>query len=83
MANYTGEKAYVVVSLINPDGKYVKTLYVQGDDPEWFPDLKNWWESEKVKKVLKDFSDSYVRIDKDVDNKIFKILKNEKSKLTR
>ncbi|MAU14989.1 MAG: flagellin biosynthesis protein FlgD [Muricauda sp.] len=43
MANYTGEKAYVVVSLINPDGKYVKTLYVQGDDPEWFPDLKNWW----------------------------------------
>ena len=46
-------------------------------------DLKNWWESEKVKKVLKDFSDSYIRIDKDIDNKIFKILKNEKSKLTR
>ena len=36
-------------------------------------------ESEKVKKVLKDFSDSYIRIDKDIDNKIFKIL-NEKSK---
>ena len=43
MMNYTGEKAYVVVSLIDPDGKYVKTLYVQGDDKEWFPDLKNWW----------------------------------------
>lgn len=43
MINYTGEKAYVVVSLIDPDGKYVKTLYVQGDDDEWFPDLKSWW----------------------------------------
>lgn len=43
MANYTGEKAYVVVSLINAEGDYVKTLYVQGDDPEWFPDLKDWW----------------------------------------
>ncbi len=43
MTNYTGEKAYVVVSLINPEGKYEKTLYVQGDDKEWFPDLKKWW----------------------------------------
>lgn len=43
MMNYTGEKAYVVVSLIDPDGAYVKTLYIQGDDKEWFPDLKNWW----------------------------------------
>ena len=43
MINYTGEKAYVVVSLIDPEGKYVKTLYVQGDDDEWFPDLKSWW----------------------------------------
>lgn len=43
MMNYTGEKAYVVVSLINPEGQYEKTLYIQGDDKEWFPDLKNWW----------------------------------------
>ncbi|RKR12128.1 uncharacterized protein DUF2271 [Maribacter vaceletii] len=43
MMNYTGEKAYVVVSLINPEGMYEKTLYVQGDDKEWFPDLKKWW----------------------------------------
>jgi hypothetical protein len=43
MANYTGEYAYVVVSLMNPNGDYVKTLYMQGDDPEWYPDLKNWW----------------------------------------
>ncbi|WP_245224947.1 DUF2271 domain-containing protein [Pseudozobellia sp. WGM2] len=43
MMNYTGEKAYVVVSLINPEGEYEKTLYVQGNDKEWFPDIKNWW----------------------------------------
>ena len=43
MANYSGENAYVVVSLMDADGAYVKTLYVQGDDPEWFPDLENWW----------------------------------------
>lgn len=44
MTNYSGEKAYVVVSLIDPDGNYEKTLYVQGDDEEWFPDLKQWWD---------------------------------------
>jgi len=43
MMNYTGEKAYVVVSLINPEGEYKKTLYVQGNDKEWFPDIKKWW----------------------------------------
>ncbi len=43
MTNYTGEKAYVAVSLINPQGNYEKTMYIQGDDKEWFPDLKNWW----------------------------------------
>lgn len=43
MANYSGEKAYVVVSLMDANGDYVKTLYVQGDDPEWYPDLKKWW----------------------------------------
>lgn len=47
MANYTGEKAYVVVSLINPEGQYEKTLYVQGDDKEWFPDLIQWWKFSK------------------------------------
>ncbi|SFZ90466.1 Predicted protein [Flaviramulus basaltis] len=43
MTNYTGEGAYVVISLINPEGKYEKTLYVQGDDDEWFNTLESWW----------------------------------------
>lgn len=43
MINYTGEGAYVVISLINPEGKYEKTLYVQGDDSEWYHDISEWW----------------------------------------
>lgn len=44
MTNYTGEGAYVVISLINPEGKYEKTLYVQGDDEEWYNDITDWWD---------------------------------------
>ncbi len=43
MKNYTGEGAYVVISLINPEGLYEKTLYVQGDDEEWYHDITIWW----------------------------------------
>ncbi len=43
MTNYTGEGAYVVISLINPEGEYEKTLYVQGDDDEWYHDISEWW----------------------------------------
>lgn len=42
MKNYTGEGAYVVISLIK-DGKYVETLYMQGDDDEWYSDITEWW----------------------------------------
>ena len=40
MSNYMGEGAYIVVSLINPHGKYEKTLYVLGDDKKWYKSLK-------------------------------------------
>ncbi|MDY0779377.1 DUF2271 domain-containing protein [Tenacibaculum sp. IB213877] len=43
MKNYTGEGAYVVISLLNPQGEYEKTLYVQGDDEEWYHDITEWW----------------------------------------
>ena len=49
ITNYSGEGAYVVVSLINPEGEYEKTLLVQGDEEEWYPDLTGWWEQQKVK----------------------------------
>lgn len=42
MSNYTGEGAYIVVSLINPKGEYEKTIYVMGDDKKWYKSLKEW-----------------------------------------
>ncbi len=43
MTNYSGEGAYVVISLMNSEGEYVKTLYVQGEDSEWYHDIPEWW----------------------------------------
>ncbi|AUS04911.1 DUF2271 domain-containing protein [Tamlana carrageenivorans] len=43
MKNYTGEGAYIAISLLSPKGEYVKTLYVQGDDDEWYSDITEWW----------------------------------------
>ncbi|WP_336664214.1 DUF2271 domain-containing protein [Elizabethkingia meningoseptica] len=43
MVNYNGEKAYIVVSLINPKGGYEKTLYVMGPDKKWYDTLKEWY----------------------------------------
>ncbi|MCH2231286.1 MAG: DUF2271 domain-containing protein [Crocinitomicaceae bacterium] len=43
MTNYVGEGAYIVISLINPKGEYEKTLYVQGDDKEWYYEITSWW----------------------------------------
>ena len=41
--NYDGEGAYIIISLINPDGDYDQTLYVFGDDPEWYHEIDEWW----------------------------------------
>lgn len=43
LTNYEGEGAYVVVSLINPKGHYEKTVYVLGDDSEWYHEITEWW----------------------------------------
>lgn len=50
MANYTGEGAYVVISLMDPQGNYEKTLYVQGDDSEWYNTIEEWWKKFQGKK---------------------------------
>lgn len=42
MTNYMGEGAYIIISVVDKDGKYVKTLYVLGADKKWYPDLKEW-----------------------------------------
>lgn len=43
MKNYTGEGAYIVVSLMSPEGDYEETLYVQGKDSEWYSEISEWW----------------------------------------
>lgn len=43
LTNYTGEGAYVVVSLLSAEEEYIETLYVQGDDQEWYRDIEEWW----------------------------------------
>lgn len=42
MNSYKGEAAYVVISLINPQGGYEKTLSVLGPDKKWYNTLKEW-----------------------------------------
>lgn len=42
MISYKGEAAYVVISLINPQGGYEKTLSVLGPDKKWYNTLKEW-----------------------------------------
>ncbi|WP_031426629.1 DUF2271 domain-containing protein [Flavimarina sp. Hel_I_48] len=44
MTNYEGEGAYMVVSLLNPEGEYEETLYVQGTDDEWYSEITEWWQ---------------------------------------
>ncbi|BAO74681.1 hypothetical protein WPG_0451 [Winogradskyella sp. PG-2] len=51
MTNYTGEGAYIVVSLLNPEGEYEKTLCVQGDDDEWYFDITEWWKFQGKKRA--------------------------------
>lgn len=45
LTNYQGEGAYLVVSLLNVDGEYDETLYVQGDDNEWYRDIEEWFKN--------------------------------------
>lgn len=47
MTNYMGEGAYIVISVIDSKGNYLKTLYVLGAGKKWYPDLKEWHKSFK------------------------------------
>lgn len=49
MTNYMGEGAYIVVSVVNKDDTYNKTLYVLGSDKKWYPDVKEWFKAYKKK----------------------------------
>jgi len=40
---YTGPEAYFSLYLVNPEGRYEKTLWVSGDEKVWWPDTKRWF----------------------------------------
>lgn len=42
MKKYSGEAAYIVISLLDNENQYKKTRYVQGDDDEWFSEIPSW-----------------------------------------
>ncbi|MEM9051767.1 MAG: DUF2271 domain-containing protein [Bacteroidota bacterium] len=43
LVNYDGEGAYIITSLVDPEGEYEKTLYVVGEDDEWYHLIDEWW----------------------------------------
>lgn len=44
LVNYEGEGAYIIVSVVDKDNNYLKTLHVLGDDPHWYFDIPSWWD---------------------------------------
>lgn len=49
MNAYKGESAYVVASLINPQGNYERTLAVLGPDKKWWDSLTEWYKAQQQK----------------------------------
>jgi hypothetical protein len=50
MNSYEGEAAYVVISLVSPQGAYEKTVFVLGPDKQWYNTLKDWYKYESKAK---------------------------------
>ncbi len=50
MNSYEGEAAYVVISLVNPQGVYEKTVFVLGPDKQWYNTVKDWYKFESKAK---------------------------------
>lgn len=40
---YEGDEAYFSLYLVDPGGRYVRTLWVSGDEDRWYPDQPRWW----------------------------------------
>lgn len=47
MQTYKGPKAYVAISLINPEGKYERTLKLLGPDKRWHDSLQEWHKAQQ------------------------------------
>lgn len=40
---YDGDEAYFALYLVNPEGKYEKTLWLSGPEKVWWPQTARWW----------------------------------------
>lgn len=43
MIEYRGEGAYINVSVVDQEGRYLKTIYVMGNDKSWFSEMPSFW----------------------------------------
>ena len=41
--DYDGDNAYFSLYLVDPEGRYVRTLWVSGDEERWYKDQPRWW----------------------------------------
>lgn len=41
--DYQGEEAYFSLYLVNPEGRYEKTLWISGDEKVWWPSTTRWY----------------------------------------
>ena len=54
MIEYRGEGAYIAVSLMDENDKYLKTLHVLGEDKTWFFDMRLFWANLKSNGLIGD-----------------------------
>lgn len=43
MTEYDGEEAYFALYLTDPDGRYLRSLWVSGPEQKYHKDLARWW----------------------------------------
>ena len=41
--DYEGYEAFYAMYLVDPEGRYVRTLWVGGSKPQFFKDMPRWW----------------------------------------
>jgi hypothetical protein len=41
--DYDGDEAYFSLYLTDPSNRFVRTLWVSGDEERWYPDQPRWW----------------------------------------
>lgn len=62
IVNYTGQGAYIAISIIDKSEKYIKTVYVFGNDKSWFSEMKLFWRNLRENNLFLD-KDFYPLVD--------------------